>query len=372
MSVKPNAFVLMPFDPEFDAIYTDLIRPSLEECGYSVFRADSFLDQQNILRNIVKGIAEASLIVADLTTLNPNVFYELGLCHGLNKPTIMITQSIDDVPFDLQGYKVQVYDTRFDKVERFTSTLNEIARKHLLSEVIFGNPVTDFHAASVSIQDPRQEVTQVEEEASAEGEVEKGFLDFLLEGEEASNRFSSALAEIADDTEHVGERMAVHSAAINEINENPGPGAASRIAKISSIVAADLRSSSSRIEKALPDLDGDVDTLEESFIGFLNWFSPQTDADLEKLKEIRSYTEGLEKVTLESFEQISSYRDSVLGLHGISGEMNRSSRRLAGSISGLLTLTQKTSAFASRTLEIIDEKLKMGDGGGPSEQSPPK
>ena len=47
---EPLAFVLMPFEPEFDDIYENLIKPTLEDAGYDVQRADSTFDQQNILR----------------------------------------------------------------------------------------------------------------------------------------------------------------------------------------------------------------------------------------------------------------------------------------------------------------------------------
>lgn len=106
MNKNPQAFVLTPFDPEFSSIYEDLIKPALEDAGYDVARADSFLDQQNILRDIIRGIATAHLIVADLTTLNPNVLYELGLCHGLRIPTILLAQSMEEVPFDLRPYRI--------------------------------------------------------------------------------------------------------------------------------------------------------------------------------------------------------------------------------------------------------------------------
>jgi hypothetical protein len=55
----PLAFVLMPFEPEFDDIYENLIKPALEDTGYDVQRADSTFDQQNILRNIVHNIDRA-------------------------------------------------------------------------------------------------------------------------------------------------------------------------------------------------------------------------------------------------------------------------------------------------------------------------
>ena len=102
---KCTAFVIMAFDKEFDAIYSDLIKPSLEKIGYEVKRADSLLSQQNILKDIVREIASADLIIAELTSLNPNVFYELGIAHALRKPTILLTQSIEELPFDLRSFR---------------------------------------------------------------------------------------------------------------------------------------------------------------------------------------------------------------------------------------------------------------------------
>jgi len=52
----------------------------------------------------------AKLILADLSGKNPNVFYELGLAHALAKPAILITESMDDVPFDLQALRVLEYN----------------------------------------------------------------------------------------------------------------------------------------------------------------------------------------------------------------------------------------------------------------------
>ena len=54
MNDKPSAFLIMPFDEEFDAIYTDFLKPVLEGAGFSVDRADDIESQQNILDSLVK------------------------------------------------------------------------------------------------------------------------------------------------------------------------------------------------------------------------------------------------------------------------------------------------------------------------------
>src|SRR4051812_44657212 len=112
-----RAFVIMPFDPEFDAVYTDLIVPPLREAGFEVQRADDVDARQNVMVDVVRGIAEADVVIADLTTGNANVFYELGLAHALGVPTVLIAQesSREDIPFDLRQYRTEFYDTHFQR-----------------------------------------------------------------------------------------------------------------------------------------------------------------------------------------------------------------------------------------------------------------
>src|SRR4051794_20171801 len=107
----------MPFDPDFDAVYTDLIAQPLAEAGFVVTRADDVNARQNVLADVVRGIAEADLVVADLTTSNANVFYELGLAHAMGVPTVLIAQqdSSEDIPFDLRQYRTEFYETHFQR-----------------------------------------------------------------------------------------------------------------------------------------------------------------------------------------------------------------------------------------------------------------
>ena len=148
----PNVFVLMPFDEEFDPVYKKFIKPVFEEAGFVVDRADDILSQQNILKDVLEGIHKSDLIVADLTGANPNVFYELGLAHALRKPVILITQSIEDVPFDLKSYRLLEYSTHFAKIEKARGQLLEYAKGSLAGNMPFGSPVTDFLSRPIWVQ----------------------------------------------------------------------------------------------------------------------------------------------------------------------------------------------------------------------------
>ena len=107
-----NVFVIMPFDSELDAVYRDLIKDPLEDAGYRVSRADDpsrdGVFYENIYDQIVQNLWDADYIIADLTGSNPNVTYELGIAHTLNKRTLQISQSLD-LMFDIKSQNVIPY-----------------------------------------------------------------------------------------------------------------------------------------------------------------------------------------------------------------------------------------------------------------------
>jgi hypothetical protein len=359
MSEKLKAFVLMPFESEFDNIYKDLIKTSLEDAGYEVARADSFINQQNILRDIIRGIATAYLIVADLTTLNPNVLYELGLCHGLRIPTILLTQSMNEIPFDLRPYNFQVYSTRFDQVNKLKQVLKEIGERHRNKEVTFGSPVTDFFPESnMSIgKISKKSAEESIEKSHEELKEEKGFLDFILEGNDALEKITRILSDITEETVVIGTKIKNHTDRIQTITKNTRPGTALQIHKIVINVASDMVYYSKQIEKCLPELSDNVDLLADSYTGYIGWVEPKTDVEKERILEFHQTVSELLEGSRVGLKGISSYRDAVTKLKGISMEINRASRRVTNSLEGIISTIEKIEAFCSRTLSLIDEKM---------------
>ena len=102
--VDPSfVFVLMPFSSEFTDTWKLGIQPSIEGLGFTCRRADDILHARDVMDVVRENIHKATVIVADLTGNNPNVFYELGYAHALNKPVILISKDRTKVPFDLQS-----------------------------------------------------------------------------------------------------------------------------------------------------------------------------------------------------------------------------------------------------------------------------
>lgn len=107
---KDVCFVIMPFGGWSDKYYTSIFRPAIEAAGLLPHRADDLFRPSTIVNDIWAFTNKARIILADLTGKNPNVFYELGLAHALAKPAVLVTETMDDVPFDLRALRVLEYD----------------------------------------------------------------------------------------------------------------------------------------------------------------------------------------------------------------------------------------------------------------------
>lgn len=113
----PYAFILMPFGDEFTDIYESGIREACIKSSVRCERVDEIEFNTGILDEIYKGIQRADLVIADMTGRNPNVFYEVGYAHALNKEVILLTQNVSDIPFDLKGHNHLVYGGRANKLK---------------------------------------------------------------------------------------------------------------------------------------------------------------------------------------------------------------------------------------------------------------
>jgi hypothetical protein len=194
MSTK-TAFVLMPFDDEFNDVYKHFIHDCLLNAGYVVKRADEIKGQNNILGDIVGGIIKSDLIVADLTGANPNVYYELGISHALNKNVILITQAIEELPFDLRSYRVVGYSTHFAKMNQARKELGELAAEAFNGTLPFGNPVKDFGSINASLVLPTIPVRYSESQVTV-GDL--GLLDFQVMLDDGFDELSRLLTGVGD------------------------------------------------------------------------------------------------------------------------------------------------------------------------------
>lgn len=124
---KPIVFIIMPFtDKDASACFETYVDPICRESGLDPKRADDFFSGNAIIEDIIRSIEDASIIIADVSGMNPNVFYELGIAHTLKKDrTIMITHDdFKDLPFDIKHRRILSYRGMME-IKMFPEILRE-------------------------------------------------------------------------------------------------------------------------------------------------------------------------------------------------------------------------------------------------------
>jgi len=120
-----NVFVLTPFHPRYEKTY-DLISSVCSKVGLKCRRGDEQFIRGGVLSHILKELTSASIVIANIDGRNPNVYYELGIAHALDKDVILISSSVEDVPFDLKSQRLIVWKNPDDLEKQLNTTLTKI------------------------------------------------------------------------------------------------------------------------------------------------------------------------------------------------------------------------------------------------------
>ena len=128
LSEKPVAFIIMQFSTPFNELYEGVIRPVCSDLGVRAVRADDAYGPGLIIADVVRQIDESKIVVAEISPLNANVYYEVGYSHARGKPTILIAdRKTEKLPFDVSPFRTLFYDNTIDGKRR----VEEGLRRHL-------------------------------------------------------------------------------------------------------------------------------------------------------------------------------------------------------------------------------------------------
>lgn len=127
-----------------DMVFNAAIKPACETVGISPpDRADLIDTTSMISTNIFRNVEEADLAIADLTFLNPNVMYELGIRHAVEKPVIHIAQEGTTLPFDTSGHMTLFFDAGdWHSLASLSDQMATAIKKMLGKDYEVSNPLT--------------------------------------------------------------------------------------------------------------------------------------------------------------------------------------------------------------------------------------
>ena len=136
---RPFCFVLMPFTREYPQVnYKKVIKPHIEEkFGLRCYRADEEHSSKKIDDKIFTFILQSEFIIAEVANQNPNVMYELGLAHALDKDVVIIVHKKihkdrvkNKLPFDINSNRVHFYRTSIELKDALEKGVSSIFQKN--------------------------------------------------------------------------------------------------------------------------------------------------------------------------------------------------------------------------------------------------
>ena len=129
---KPHVFVAMPFAAEMDDIYHYGIQGAANASGLLCERADLSVFTGDVMEWVKSRISSAKLVVADLSSANPNVYLEVGFAWGCRVPTILLVKETNDLKFDVRGQRCLEYKSIKQLEESLRHEFQELARTELI------------------------------------------------------------------------------------------------------------------------------------------------------------------------------------------------------------------------------------------------
>ncbi len=346
-SSKPFAFVIMPFDDEFYSVYEQFLKPVLEDVGFRVYRADDILSQQSIVRDVVERLHESDLIVADLSGENPNVFYELGLAHAFGKPVILLTQSIEEIPFNLRSYRHVKYDTRFAKIDEAKAELAAYAKGFLDGNISFGTPVTDFRPP------PDTENATAPETAPTKAEDDRGFVDHLISVTEGYSKISQIVGGATLNLDALTRDLENATGEFEKIAANSSNSAPTASRNVSRRLAERIAGFNSELELANASYAEVVRETENSLEVIMTF-------QAENLGATDPRVEAQRAILQEFLIAAVSARDTQLGLADQMDSIPRFERRLNRELVRGSELVRTMANNIDTTIASINRALRAG------------
>lgn len=354
---KPKVFMIMPFVQEILDLYEELKKDFGADFEFT--NAGDLDNQQNILHDIIEGIYQADVIIADLTGLNPNVFYELGVAHAMDKKVIILTQDINELPFDIKSYRAVQYSLIFNKIPALIDELRKLLSGAIDGSVKYGSPVSDYapnfcvegkkleNSVDVSRVLTTLEVTDLRENVG-ESEGERGFLDYIADITQNTYNVTNELTAMSEEMDKMSDAINDASDEIDRVKTQSGHADANFIRNVCRKLASPIDEYSGKLSIHTNKIGEYWALVENSYLDLLDNRYTRKKENIEGLKNSFDALNGLQSTMSVADDQVEDFvailRDSL----GMERRLNKAITTLITELEAYLTATDTISSSIDR------------------------
>ncbi len=349
--LKMNVFMIMPFNEEFLALYESL-KEKYEE-SFSFSHAGDLDCQQSIIKDIVIGIEQADLVIADLTNRNANVFYELGLAHAMSKKVILITQDVDDLPFDIKAYNANQYSNKFYKITELYQTLDKLFEMVRKGSVKFGNPVSDYAQnhwpLGLSEESPSANLVSVHNENAFEDEESpREFLDYFVDIEEAVTSINSETNSITSDMNAMTVEINHATEEVNRVKTSGGDSTAVFVRNVSRRLSFPISTFASQLKEHTSIIKTKWGIVETCYLSLLEDKRLEYQKNSESLKQSIAELIVVKNTIYIANQKIVGFIDVLNNSLGIERHLSKSIITLTSELDNYLSTAYMMAASIDR------------------------
>lgn len=366
---KSKVFVITPFSDDFLALYEELKK--VFEKDFDFTNAGDLDNQQNILQDIVEGINEADVIIADLTGLNANVFYELGLAHAMNKKVIIISQDIGELPFDIKSYRANEYSLQFNKLPLLIEKLRKLLNGAIDNTIKYGNPVLDyipdFYEATGKPIESEKNIPS-ENKSSFDDTVDRdeegGFLDCIADIDEYSEKMTNEINAISFEMNEMDSSIKQATSEIERVKVHSGSVDPSFARNICRKLSEPVDKFSKGLKNHVYEISKYWNIVENSYLILLDNQYAQNHQNVGKLEESITALEEVQNSISVSDKQIDDLIIVLQGSLGMERRLNKATTALITGLEEYLSMTGMIYSSIDRILakgEVVLNNLKIDE-----------
>jgi nucleoside 2-deoxyribosyltransferase len=348
------ATVLLPRDGEFAQIASDLVLPALTEAGFEARSPSQEAAEANTVFALIEEIKRSDVVVVDATGLDAFLLYALGVAHALEKPSVVLTQDIRDLPFDLRSYNVVTYSTRLDEISRLKDDLLKILHEFAEFDYVLATPVSDTGGSRRSSAGNKTVDQAVEL---------LGIYDLVPSSVQAMEGITSATVEFGTLTERLGEAMQAQTAEIEVAKARGGPGAFSRSLLGVRTVTAHVDEYADQVSDILPRYADQWAAFVGDTLAWLELVDMQSEEDREAGLSFANQLADVRQLILSTVQHVEGFREAVVGLRArrLSKELGRSLGRVDRQLKEWIDQVLTGASNLERMRALVAERVDRPD-----------
>jgi len=268
---------------------------------------------------------------------------------------LLLTQSIEELPFDLRSYRVISYDTHFASIQKAKNELTAFAIGARDNSIPFGSPIKDFALPTLRTPANSLEVTF---DYPAES-TEFGFLDHMVEMEEGFGKLTEIMQQVTEWTETIGTRTAEEAAIIVEINSNPNPGSARKTQMSARKLAEYQTDYSKNLSNANLEYSKTLKQIETSLEYVVGGNVPSSEENQTQLTEFLEVLAGIEEGALVGKAAFLGMAETLDEMPKMEQMLTRANLETSRTLKHFVNNIDQTIAMISRARGIGERVLRQ-------------